>query len=186
LEEKAKGVEVYSKYGDPVHWTPRGSIIGYADVMDALNEGRQEPFKVLTDDDFDITMTDQGMYFFGGVHRSNISENFERKTTSAVFDEGYGAANEAFDGYKTYHFINEAAGNDKKLMIIGNSFIVNYLKEDFAESFGETLMIWNDVDENFSDWVDTYQPDIVIYEMVERYAAYGNVNRCAKTLRNKT
>ncbi|WP_026495769.1 hypothetical protein [Butyrivibrio sp. WCD3002] len=175
--------EVYSKYGDPVHWTPRGALIGYAETMNAINEGRDEPFKVLTDDDFNITMTDQGMSFYGGVKRSNISESFERKETHAVMNEDYDEEHEAFDGYRTYHFTNENAGNDTKVLIICNSFIVNYLKEDFAESFGDTLVVWHDVNKKLPAWIEDYNPDIVIYEMVERYVEYKQLHKAGKAMR---
>ncbi len=175
--------EVYSKYGDPVHWTPRGAFIGYTKVMEALNEGRDVPFKVLAEDDFNITTTDQGMSFYGGVRRSNYSEDFQRKETNAVLDESYKEQHPVFADLDIYHFTNDKAGNDTKVMIVGNSFIVNYLMEDFAESFGETLMVWNDINANFTDWTNEYQPDIVIFEMVERYASYGKVKKAAKKIK---
>ncbi len=175
--------EVHSKYGDPVHWTPRGAFIGYTKVMEALNEGRDVPFKVLTEDDFNITTTDQGMSFYGGVRRSNYSEDFQRKETNAVLDESYKEQHPVFEDLDIYHFTNDKAGNDTKVMIVGNSFIVNCLMEDFAESFGETLMVWNDINANFTDWTNEYQPDIVIFEMVERYASYGKVKKAAKKIK---
>ncbi len=182
ISEKSN-YEVYSKYGDPVHWTPRGALIGYTEVMNALNEDSDTPFKVLTDDDFNITMTDQGMGFYGGVKRSNFSEAFKIKAPHAVMDENYDEEHEAFDGYRTYHFVNKDAGNDKKVLIICNSFIVNYLKEDFAESFGDTLVVWHDVNKKLPKWIDDYNPDIVIYEMVERYVAYDQLHKAAKAMR---
>ncbi|WP_026509083.1 alginate O-acetyltransferase AlgX-related protein [Butyrivibrio sp. LC3010] len=178
--------EVYSKYGDPVHWTQRGAFIGYTKVMEKLNENRTDKFSILTEPDFDITMTDQGMSFYGGVRRENISEDFKRKATHAVMDEDYDEEHEEFEGLKTYHFVNDNAGNDCKVMIVGNSFIVNFLKEDFAESFGETLVVWNDLGKKFDSWVECYDPDIVIFEMVERYAAYDKVHKAAKKISKKS
>lgn len=175
--------EVYSKYGDPVHWTQRGAFIGYTELMNALNKDREDKFKVLTEDDFDITVTDQGMSFYGGVRRSNFSEDFKRKATYAVLDEGYKESHPVFDGIKVYHYTNDEAGNDKKVMIVGNSFIVNYLMEDLAESFGETLMVWDDIDTDSLAWIEEYDPDIVIFEMVERYAAYGKVKKAADSIK---
>ena len=175
--------EVYSKYGDPVHWTQRGAFIGYTELMNKLNEGRDNKFKVLKEDDFDITITDQGMSFYGGVRRSNMSEDFKRKATNAVLDEGYKEQHPVYDGIKVYHYNNEDAGNDTKVMIVGNSFIVNYIMEDLAESFGETLMVWDDIDTDSIAWIEEYDPDIVIFEMVERYAAYGKVKKAADSIK---
>ena len=173
--------EVYSKYGDPVHWTQRGAFLSYNDVMDTLN--KKHDFKVLGEDDFDITITDQGMSFYGGVRRSNFSEDFKLKNANAVLDENYKNEHEVFGDTKIYHFTNDAAGNDTRVMIVGNSFIVNYLKEDFAESFGDMLMVWNDIGEDFPSWVEEYDPDIVIFEMVERYASYGKLDKAAKKIK---
>ena len=180
--ENKTDYEVYSKYGDPVHWTQRGAFIGYTELMKELNKNHD--FKVLKEDDFDITITDQGMSFYGGVKRSNYSEDFKLKNASAVPDENYLDEHEVFDGIKVYHYTNDNAGNDTRVMIVGNSFIVNYLMEDLAESFGDMLMVWNDIGENFPEWVDEYQPDIVIFEMVERYASYGKLNKAAKTIKS--
>ncbi len=172
--------EVYSKYGDPVHWTERGAFIGYTELMSKLNETHD--FHTLTEDDFNITTMDQGMSFYGGVKRSNYSEHFERKESNAVLDEDYGAEHKAFDGVTIYHYTNELAGNDTKVMIVGNSFIVNYLMEDLAESFGDMLMVWEDIDPEFISWVEEYDPDIVIFEMVERYAAYSKLKKTADSI----
>ncbi len=182
MESKEK-YEVYSKYSDPVHWTPRGAFIGYNLVMDTLNSQNPTPFKVLSEDDFNISITDQGMCFYNGVKRENFSEEFERKNTDAVLDENYKDEHPVLKDYKTYHFTNKNAQNDTKVMIIGNSFIVNYLMDDFAESFGETLMVWDDIGKDFPEWFREYQPDIVIFEMVERYNSYSGIKKCAKEIK---
>ena len=46
-------------------------------------------------------------------------------------------------------------------------------------------MVWDDIDTDSLVWIDEYEPDIVIFEMVERYAAYGKVKKAADSIKEK-
>jgi len=178
--------EVYSKYGDPVHWTPRGAFIGYTELIRTINESGTE-YPCLTEDDFDITITDQGMEYFGGVKRSNMSEDFVLKDSSrkAQYLEG-----EAIIKYpsvpegKSYDYVNPESGNDTKALVVCNSFIINYhVREDIAQSFGETLLIWSDISPDAVHWIEEFDPDIVIFESAERFENYEGIKSLAEGLR---
>ena len=176
-------VELYSKYGDPVHWTPRGAFVGYTAIMNAINTGREDAFKVLGEEDFNITTTEQGMEFYGGVSHTNLSEAFELKSNDSVRIEDCTAVYPFVEGLGTYYYQNDKCGNDTRILILGNSFIYNYIIDYFAESFGETLMIKSGISEDIGQWIDEYDPDIVLYEVAERYTNYGNIVDVAKALK---
>ena len=173
--------EIYGKYGDPVHWTPRGAFIGYQQILKCINENNDGAYKVRTEEDYDITITDQGMVFYGGVSHSNMSESFERKNLDATFVENCYDKYPAFEGTFIKDFTNKKAGNGTRVMIFGNSFVRFYILEDLAESFGETLFVLDTSEyNNFKERIDCYKPDIVIYQLAERYTTNENLIAAAK------
>ena len=67
----------------------------------------------------------------------------------------------------THYYENNQIDSDLKILVVGDSFIRMFLKDDIAEGFSETLSI---------DWmnlplldkiVQDFQPDIVVLESTE-------------------
>lgn len=172
--DNKESYEIYSPYGDPVHWTQRGAFMSYTMIMDTINQYNGGQFKILTEEDYDITMAEHGMRFYDGVFHSNISEDFVLKEPFAKLSD-ITSEYPDYTGPGDHYYTCSASGNDIKLMIIGNSFMVNYIADDLAESFGETLMIWSALNEDYTKWIESYKPDIVIYENAERYTDYDEI-----------
>ncbi len=167
LIEAKQTTDTYSKFGDPTHWTPRGAYIGYLQLMEAINEENQGSFRVLTEEDYDLTPVDQGMTYFGKIHNIQMLEPFTLKEVHAEL------TNEkltlAFDDYDRNHFYtNESADNRTRVLVIGDSYFDSYLMDDLSESFYETIMIRGDYLLSIQEVIDTYHPDIVISENAER------------------
>ncbi len=176
--------ELYSKYGDPVHWTQRGAYLGYSLLMDTINANDPDTdYPVLQESDFDISITDQGMEFYGGVKRSNMSEDFVLKHSSSVYHDNATDGGSSFEGYKAYYYTNENAGNNKKCLVICNSFVINYIRDWIAESFGETMFVWTGMDPELIEWVSDFDPDVVIYESAERYEYFEGIQDTADMLK---
>lgn len=178
--------ELYSPYGDPVHWSPRGSFVAYTQMMETINSACKSNFRILSEDDFDITTTDQGWYFYGGLSLTNYSEAFTLKNTDAEeFDSVSGYYSAPADNTLLY-YRNSSADNDKKVLIFGNSFLHHYNISYFGESFSEVLFIRGNIaggfDRKFEEWVDEFNPDIVVSEIAERYAHYDLIKDFASTL----
>ncbi len=176
--------EIYSKWGDPVHWTPRGALLGYQLMMNEINKHNQGVYKVLSEDDFIITNTDQGAVYFGGIHHVNYSENFElcdhnadAKDTTELSD--------VFTDKRCFWFTNPNVQNNTKILILGNSFIANYILEDIAQSFSETLFVWEGLGESAKAMIDAYEPDIVLAENTQRYNHFDDVVAAADSLCRK-
>ena len=182
IENKNK-YEVYSKYGDPVHWTPRGAFIGYTELFRTINSNSKYQYPYLTEDDFDITITDQGMEYHGGVKRANMSEDFALKDSvkKAQYLEGQAAKKyPSVPGDKSYNYVNPEAGNDTRTLVVCNSYIINYhIRQDIAQSFGETLFVWSEVKADTAEWIEEFDPDVVIIESAERFEEYNGIKALA-------
>jgi hypothetical protein len=156
----------YSTFGDATHWTQRGAYIGYLELMKSINNNNENIFKTLNEADYDITITDQGSYLFGGIHETCMLENFQLKQENAVLTpEKLSFLSEE----KSHSFYtNEQAGNNTRVLIIGDSYVNSFILDDLAESFYETIMIWGDYASDFEEIINVYRPDIVIIENAER------------------
>ena len=72
-----------------------------------------------------------------------------------------------------HEFVNESSGNSLKILVVGDSYIRQFLKDDIAESFSDTLNIdWSNLD-NLDSVIARFEPDIVVLENTE-YSA-GNI-----------
>lgn len=67
----------------------------------------------------------------------------------------------------THDYENADCENDLKILLLGDSFIRMFLKDDIAESFSATLSIdWLNIS-ILDEVVEEYQPDIVILESAQ-------------------
>ena len=156
----------YSVYGDSTHWTQRGAYIAYKQIMSTINEHSNIQYDILNDNDYNITITDQGDTLFGGIHEEDYLEDFTIKSPQAILanDRLTVGADDERHSYR----VNPTVSNDTRLLIIGDSYFNEFLVDDFAESFSETIMIWGDHLGQTIELIDAYKPDIVIFEAAER------------------
>lgn len=173
----------YSRWGDPVHWTDRGAYIGYKKLMGAINENNSSIYKVLDDDDYNITIGDYGQTIFGGIHKEDFLETFEIRNPQAVL------TNEKLSLYsedeRHRFFTNENANNRDRVLVLGDSYINNFILDDIAESFYETLIIWGDYSESLGEILDAYNPDILVVENAERCDRTGLFTAGAFAIRDR-
>ena len=168
-QELIDGKEVYSTYsrwGDSTHWTQRGAYIGYLKLMEEINANSPIQYKILTEDNYNITLIDQGATLFGGIHKEDLLEKLEINEPKAVL------TNEKLTAYsddgRHRFFTNDEVDNNTRLLIIGDSYFNNFIIDDLAESFHETIIIWGDYCSDIQTIIDTYDADIVIVEAAER------------------
>lgn len=170
----------YSVWGDATHWTCRGAYIGYLKLMGEINEDADVEYRVLKEDDYNITWEDVGVELFGGIHLEDYEEVFEIKNPQAVL------VNENLslyaDDVRHSYRINESVINNKKLLIVGDSYFNNFLVDDLAESFHETVLIWGTYLEDIKNIIDVYDPDIVIIENAERVDRSSGIIKGAETI----
>ena len=157
---------VFSVWGDPTHWSNRGAYIGYLDLMDAINRDSDIQYRVLSEDNYDLSLHDYGYTVAGCVHETDYEEAFILLTPEAVLN------NDLLTLYRederNIYYVNPFADNSTRLLIIGDSYFGSFIIDDLAESFNETILIWGDYLPNYSSIIDEYQPDIVVVEVAER------------------
>ena len=180
LEAKAD-YPVFSSWGDPTHWSERGAYIGYCHVMQTINQDFDGQLKILQEDDYNISMENVGITLNKVIHEDDYQEKFEIKNPKAKKTD-ISVMGEWVD--ETWHSVweNPEAGNDLKLLIMGDSYFNSYIVDDFAESFSSVWFIWADYTADLADIVAAYQPDIVIYECAERADRCYNIYALAQTL----
>ncbi len=152
----------FSIWGDPTHWTPRGAYVGYLSLMDAINSRSEISYKVLQESDYNITSPDKGRTLIGNIHRVDHIENFEIKDPKAVPESRIYLSHS--QGPKYRMLINDAVENDTRLLVIGDSYFNTFIIDDLAESFHETIFVWNDLLSDYKDLINTYKADIVVLE----------------------
>lgn len=163
LEGKNDG-ETFGKYTDPSHWTQRGAYLSYRALMETLNSSGDK-YPVLEPEDFEIKLTDQGTTLFGGIHEKDFQEEFHIKDPKAVENDTEMVPLSG-TGHRIY--TSDAVDNEEVVLIIGDSYVENYILQDIAESFHKTIFVWGDYTEKFMDFVELYKPTIVISENAER------------------
>lgn len=184
LVDNKKDYEVYSNWGDPTHWSERGSYIGYKYIIEGLNKNNDNKYKVLKEDDYNITISDKGITLNGFIHEEDMLESFTIKNpmASKVDKSIMGKY-----GEDKRHSVwkNPDVDNDTKLLLVCDSYINSFIIEDIAESFSEVWLVWGDYTKEMESVVELYNPDIVIYECAERVDRSKSVVALAELLTNK-
>lgn len=179
LKDNKESHPVFSHWGDPTHWTYRGAYLSYRHMMEQINKEFSVSLKVLTEQDYTISyQTNQGP---NGeteqIEVFSITNPQAQKSDVAVMGEW--GTDERHSVWK-----NPNAGNDKRLLLMCDSYFNNYLIDDFAESFGEVWLVWGDYTAELPQIVELCDPDIVIYECAERVDRSMAVCALAETLQS--
>ena len=157
----------YSVWGDASHWNPRGAYIGYLKLMEAINANSDIQYRVLQESDYNITTPDQGSTLFGGIHRVDYIEQFDIREPKAVLTDEK-LASYSVEDERHHYYTNNAVDNDTRLLVIGDSYFNNFIMDDLAESFHETIIVWGNYLDDIQAIMDAYDPDIVVVEAAER------------------
>lgn len=172
-----KGEELlYFRVSDPAHWNEYGAFLGYESLIDTIKNDFPT-VRSLTDSDYNITRYNDKTKIYGYTYpyQENslvykIKEPHAKELALEKLDP------EKIIRYQEYghYFVNEKSGNDLKIMVIGDSYIRQFLKEDIAECFSETLSIdWMNLT-NLDKILAIYEPDIVVLESAE-FSLYNTI-----------
>lgn len=177
LKDSKAQYPVFSHWGDPTHWTDRGAYISYRHMMEQINRNNSVPLTVLTEQDYNISYTT----YSGQKGETEQIEVFALKDVKAQKSDvsvmGQWATDHRHSVWK-----NPNAGNDQRLLLMGDSYFNNYLIDDIAESFSEVWLVWGDYTADLPAIVDLCAPDIVIYECAERVDRSSAVRNLAQAL----
>lgn len=176
---------IYSYWGDATHWTQRGSFIGYTLLMNEINSRNYNKYKVLTEDDYNITLTDQGATLFGGIHRKDVEENFELKIPHAYYTKEKPLYTTEWQDSSKAIFENDNVDNNDTVLIVGDSYFNSFIVDDIAESFRKTVLLWGSFSPYIVEMIDYYNPSIIIYENAERCDRTNGIIEAANRIQNQ-
>lgn len=171
LLEHAKTEQVYFKYADN-HWNDYGAFIGYQDLMKCIQKDYSE-IKVLEKSDYDINGVEQSISLYGYQYPyAETSPEYKIKNPGAV-EITEEIKNEWLDLHVQdfiHEYANTNSGNSLKILLVGDSYIRQFLKDDIAESFSDTMNIDQSNLDNLDSVIDRFNPDIVVLENTEMTA----------------
>jgi len=163
LLENKETHPVFSHWGDATHWTDRGAYISYLHMMETINKDLSQPLRVLTEQDYEISYET----YEGQNGETEQIEIFTLKDAKAEKSD-VGVMGEWSSDRRHSVWKNPNAENEKRLLLMGDSYFNNYLIDDLAESFSEVWLVWGDYTASLPQIVELCDPDLVIYECAER------------------
>ena len=184
MVEAKETYEVYSNWGDPTHWSPRGAVIGYRHIMQRLNEDLDVTFPVLQDSDYRIEIKNGGITLNQVIHQDDNFEHFTIKEPKAKKVDKTAMGQWSEDRRHSV-WKNPEVDNGVKLLLMADSYINTFIVDDIAESVSEVWLVWGDYTKDLPKVVELYQPDVVIYECAERVDRSTAVCNLAKALTNQ-
>ena len=188
LREKAAEFDgmLWYETGDSAHWNYMGAYYGYREIMARIHN-YDPSIKVLSLDDFDITITTEpyidrnGIYEYKGlfntVYTLDYKPGFQSELIHHLDDPWMPADQLEIAGFLTgghyYHLHNET--QEGQLVFFGDSYIYQFLLPYFAESFADVYLFHLPTEYRIMKPIlDMIGVDFVILENVER--AYDGSN----------
>lgn len=184
LKEK-ESREVYSNWGDPTHWNEWGALVGYRALMKAINVKNENQYRILDEEEYTCFEIDYGKTLNGVIHRQDMIEAFDLKEIHAVSQEDTGELGRFAEDSRHRVFENQNVNNDIRMLILGDSYFDSYILDDIAESFKKTAMAWSDNMNCLDELIEVYEPDVVVFEYVERRDRGNCVVELAQKLKGR-
>lgn len=158
--------KIYFHSVDLTHWNTKGAYLGYQVLIQELQKNYDQ-IPLLCESDFLVIEKESAAEIYGFQYPYpesypvyTLKEPHAVEITSQELDRWN------FLHFKehTHMYINESCENNLRILVLGDSFVRMYIKDNIAESFYETLSIdWLNIP-ILDEIVDEYHPDIVILE----------------------
>ncbi|MBH5319149.1 hypothetical protein I6N90_15180 [Paenibacillus sp. GSMTC-2017] len=166
LEEKNR-TTIYSPNFDNGHWNSYGAFIGYTELMKKVSSYYPD-IKVLTWADINTNAYDRTTNIYDAVTFSekDISLSLKNKSTAT---QVFGVLDKL--NLSTSLMSASYQNEDKslpKVLVLGDSYLYGFVTPYLAESFSEMNFIYTDNIDRIKMLVEYLDPDMVIYENVER------------------
>lgn len=167
LEAKKEGT-LYFRLD--THWNNYAAFLGYTAMMQEVAKNNPD-VKSLTFDDFvKESVPEKGGDLLGMLNiKLKEVEIPDNKVISLKKKTKYNYTYLRNEDKKGVKIVNKNPLNNLRLLMLRDSF-TSAMVPYFSETFSEAKYIW---DHNFNanyEAIRTYKPDIVIHEIVERYA----------------
>lgn len=166
--ELKKTQRIYNTSYDTAHWNDLGAMC----ALKLLNEKiREENPKVplLSEEDFVLSYSDVLMEFVAVPIGDRIPEYILKPeySESTVQDNEFAGTLERIPGTSVQYFINENALSDQTILILQDSFLQENAQY-FTYRYREVYMISRQNYERMQYYVETLEPDVVVFENAER------------------
>ena len=164
LLERKDDLLLYYKQYDPAHWNGNGSFVGHKELSRALHLIRPE-VEELNEKDFYV---DEYMVKSAGALEIQEQAYFYHlKEEPNVLDKSDENPLNAHARYFS-HFVNEEAQTNLKMLVFCDSYLYNS-EGYWYNQFSEVIYLHNARNvSRIQEFIDYYEPDIVIFENVER------------------
>lgn len=160
---------IYFQYVDSLHWNEKGSYYGYQTLMEEIGKDFGQ-IRSLQETDYLITEEESSVELYGFEYPySELCPVYKVRDPQAKEITEQTQERWEFLHYRehTHDYVNEGCENDLRILLVGDSFVRMFLKDDIAEGFRETLSIdWLNIP-ILDQVVEEYQPDIVVLESAQ-------------------
>lgn len=166
LTEKKENYLLYNQKYDIGHYNEIGAFFAYQELMRHINVYMPE-MKPFTINDIEISFDEEHIPIVSLKHTVTYEKLEQDFFNDAELERPFTWQNTAFtnhdDSLPTILFMRDS--------FIGYTDPPNFLSKYIPEHFGKTILIQYTNMEHFSEYVDLYNPDIVVFETVERSLA---------------
>lgn len=174
-----KEQKLYYKSYDASHWNMDGAYIGYCELMQRIQKDVPD-IKILSKEDFYIKKEEyvglMRYYTDADIDIINNNFNFEdeiilydlKSDSNPIVEKNRLQGKEIDPNLNFYHYYNAKSGNSEKLFIVGDSYIHTFLLPMLSESFQDIFFISNTEAKTIIDISEKIEPDIFVFETVER------------------
>lgn len=154
----------YSRAVDVGHWNQFGAFIGYTALMEAVQKSLPD-LKILSENDFAITEIKKELTTDWGFASTETDLNYEpRFSRTALEDAGFfdRINYTSKDIWKSYRYFTNPDATLPRAILVGDSYVWQFLLQNMAESFSELVFIhFLDLDQ-FNNLAAIVKPDVVI------------------------
>ena len=166
LDAKKYGI-VYSKNCDVTHWNRRGALVGYFELMNRMKKYIPD-LKVLKWEDFNTEDYQRQGEIVNGIPVKEIDTKYTLKSgyTSKLDNRIFKHITVGDSSNLSYRYINENS-QLPKLLIMGDSFIYQFILPEISESFSEVVFLHLNNLMDIKKYVEIFNPDMVLLEAME-------------------
>ncbi|MEA5001964.1 MAG: hypothetical protein VB081_00480 [Christensenella sp.] len=190
LEEAKKDYDkLYYSNEDGTHWNMNGAFIGYQQMMRGLQDFDPQLKEIEQD-----TISVKEIPYHGAMIHLHWSEllnqvfnwddivyEYEFGFTGEDKTEDYKNAHSLGADVQLYYYINQESLNDKKLLVIGDSYVYSFMMPMLSQTFKEVVFVSTATltQESLRSIQNDFQPDYVVFEAVERAFSLSDFQRLA-------
>ncbi|HBO34400.1 MAG TPA: hypothetical protein DD636_06650 [Anaerolineaceae bacterium] len=154
----------YSRAYDIGHWNQYGAFIGYSALMKAAKQQIPD-LRILTEENFTITQVERELKTEWGFSSKEIDLHYEPDfTRTAVEDTGFFERINytSKDTWKSYRYYKNSDASLPRAILVGDSYVWQFLLNNVAESFSELVFIhYLDLDQ-VNGLLTVIEPDVVM------------------------